>query len=954
MVGEILVDGARRRGGAHRRIGEYGRHIGRVGALAIALGVGGALFGGLGTAHGAPDTTQTSSNAPSSATETGGAADEATDQATDEGVQSAASADSGEQGAPAWDSPSASRPHGTTESDQGSTIEAEVDISDDDAAAEASSTPEFAPEQSAEQSADQSPEQSAEQSADQSPGQSADQSPEQSPEQPTEALSASVTPGTSDSGGAAEAVAPIPADPAAVVTESRSDTDARSITSSTGLRVDDTIGSPDVSDIEETTHTPVDDVGVGVAADDDWVQLSPPTTTGQRTGAAAIPAEVAPGSVPVIKRVLAGVLGLFGWEVPVGEAPLNPFAPDFYNQLMFAAWQRIRYLLGDAADTAMPTPKPADPVSGYALSAAPALEASPSIESATYTLTTIDFDNGLVSGELDIDPASVARYEISGGLKGTVLLTDNAFEYRPTAQAQEAASAPGAGYEVQYDNFDVLAIGTNGTATKVHVDVPVLGQPPPDQQPTEPTPPQNESPPPADPTPPEDESPSNQPSNDIVYKLDMLDFAPFLEDEGDVFGSTLDAETIQQRLDLVAAYTNGIRTFSAYNSKDLVRLADEMGMTVYAGAWIDAGNDALVGADGRTQAEVEVDELIDLANKGYVDVAIVGSETIYHGQMSEDRVVELMDRFRTGSTNPDVQVVTALKAETLLNTIPGREGQVDPQKLINAGDFVYYNTYPFWSGVSIDNALNRLTWEHQQIVDIAGGKEVQISETGWPSHTDPANPNGAAVGTPENAQRYFDEVTDWARNNGVFLSWFGSFDLPSRAQLEGPSLAGAYWGIWDHTGELKTAYETVFTDAATPPQNPPPPPAPAPAPVPVPVPEDPSPAPQDPAPSPIGSATYTLTTIDFDNGLVSGELDIDPATVARYEISGGLKGTVLLTDNAFEYRPTAQAQEAASAPGAGYEVQYDNFDVLAIGTNGTATKVHVDVPVLGQPPFDVR
>nr|MCH9759162.1 hypothetical protein [Actinomycetes bacterium] len=123
---------------------------------------------------------------------------------------------------------------------------------------------------------------------------------------------------------------------------------------------------------------------------------------------------------------------------------------------------------------------------------------------------------------------------------------------------------------------------------------------------------------------------------------------------------------------------------------------------------------------------------------------------------------------------------------------------------------------------------------------------------------------------------------------------------------------------------------------------------------PAPPPTDPAPAPQDPVPSPIESATYTLTTIDFDNGLVSGELNIDPATVARYEISGGLKGTVLLTDNAFEYRPTAQAQEAASAPGAGYEVQYDNFDVLAIGTNGTATKVHVDVPVLGQPPFDVR
>ena len=698
-------------------------------------------------------------------------------------------------------------------------------------------------------------------------------------------------------------------------------------------------------------------------------------------GAAAAPADsaevpVVPGSVPVIKRVLAGVLGLFGVEVPSGEAPLNPFAPDFLTQLAFAAWQRVRFLLGDTATTTSPAIASTDPAVDSSPSATAALAVAAPGASASYTLTGIDFDSGLVSGVLDVDPVTVARYEISGGLKGTVTLVDNAFEYRPTAQAQEAASAPGAGYEALYDNFDVLAIGiggaatgsATGSATRVHVDVPVLGTPasappveptpPPTPPPVEPTPPPTSPPveptppptsPPVEPTPPPTDptSPPSDPSNSIVYKLDMLDFAPFLEGDGDVFGSTLDAETVQQRLDLVAPYTNGIRTFSAYNSKDLVRFAHQMGMTVYAGAWIDAGNDSLVGADGRTQAEVEVDELIDLANKGYVDVAIVGSETIYHGGMREVRVIELMERFRAGSTNSGVPVVTALKAETLLNTIPGREGNVDPEILIDAGDFVYYNTYPFWSGISIDNALDRLKWEHQQIVGLAGGKAVQISETGWPSFTDPDNPNGAAIGSPENAQRYFGEVTTWAADNGVFLSWFGSFDLPSRSQSEGPSLSGAYWGIWDHTGDLKAAYEAVFTDSAPPPVDPSPPPS-----------DPPSP---DPTPPPSASATYTLTSIDFDSGLVSGVLDVDPVTVARYEISGGLKGTVTLIDNAFEYRPTAQAQEAASAPDAGYEALYDNFDVLAIGIVGAATgsitKIHVDVVVLGtptpsQPPSD--
>ncbi|MCH9736923.1 MAG: hypothetical protein K0U78_20615, partial [Actinomycetia bacterium] len=107
------------------------------------------------------------------------------------------------------------------------------------------------------------------------------------------------------------------------------------------------------------------------------------------------------------------------------------------------------------------------------------------------------------------------------------------------------------------------------------------------------------------------------------------------------------------------------------------------------------------------------------------------------------------------------------------------------------------------------------------------------------------------------------------------------------------------------------------------------------------------PPPPEPTPPPSASASYTLSSIDFDNGLISGLLDVDPASVARYEVNGGLRGTVTFNDNAFEYRPTAHAQEAAAAPGAGYEELYDSFDVLAIGIGGAATKIHVDVPVLG-------
>ena len=136
-------------------------------------------------------------------------------------------------------------------------------------------------------------------------------------------------------------------------------------------------------------------------------------------------------------------------------------------------------MLGDTATTTSPTLASTDPALDSSPSTTAALAVAAPSTSASYTLTGIDFHSGLVSGVLDVDPVAVASYEISGGLKGTVTLIDNAFEYRPTAQAQEAASAPEAGYEALYDNFGVLAIGigcaATGSVTKIHVDVAALG-----------------------------------------------------------------------------------------------------------------------------------------------------------------------------------------------------------------------------------------------------------------------------------------------------------------------------------------------------------------------------------------------------------------------------------------------------------------------------------------------
>jgi GPH family glycoside/pentoside/hexuronide:cation symporter len=54
---------------------------------------------------------------------------------------------------------------------------------------------------------------------------------------------------------------------------------------------------------------------------------------------------------------------------------------------------------------------------------------------------------------------------------------------------------------------------------------------------------------------------------------------------------------------------------------------------------------------------------------------------------------------------------------------------------------------------------------------------------------------GAAVPSPDNAMKYFVDVQQWGRREGVKLFYFSSFDEPWKLQQEGE--VGTQWGLWD-------------------------------------------------------------------------------------------------------------------------------------------------------------
>jgi len=108
------------------------------------------------------------------------------------------------------------------------------------------------------------------------------------------------------------------------------------------------------------------------------------------------------------------------------------------------------------------------------------------------------------------------------------------------------------------------------------------------------------------------------------------------------------------------------------------------------------------------------------------------------------------------------------------------------------------NCYPFWEGTSIDLATASLRSMHHLIRSKANGKEVIISETGWPD-------DGQVVENAQpselNAMKYFINTNKWTKEQNIPLIYFSSFDESWKVHHEGD--VGESWGIWDKDNILK-------------------------------------------------------------------------------------------------------------------------------------------------------
>jgi len=259
-------------------------------------------------------------------------------------------------------------------------------------------------------------------------------------------------------------------------------------------------------------------------------------------------------------------------------------------------------------------------------------------------------------------------------------------------------------------------------------------------------------------------------------KVHGICFSPYVEGQGP--GTQLEAAQIRERLAFIQPYTKWIRSFSCSEGNELIpAIAKENGLQTMVGVWLD---------DNREQNEIELANAIELAQAGNVDILAVGNEVLLRGDLTEDELIDYINRAKQAVPAIDVGYVDAYF-----------EFEVHP-RVTAACDVILANCYPFWEGCPADHALLYMKEMYRRAQHAANGKKVIISETGWPNI---GTPTDGAVPSLKNAIKYFVDTFQWADQEGIEVFYFSSFDETWKVDAEGD--VGAYWGLWDKDGQPK-------------------------------------------------------------------------------------------------------------------------------------------------------
>jgi exo-beta-1,3-glucanase (GH17 family) len=252
-----------------------------------------------------------------------------------------------------------------------------------------------------------------------------------------------------------------------------------------------------------------------------------------------------------------------------------------------------------------------------------------------------------------------------------------------------------------------------------------------------------------------------------------------LYEDGQKPGDIISEAQVRRRMEILKPHTQWVRSFSCTEGNEWIpKVAKEMGLKTLVGAWL--GDDAEVN-------EREIEGLIQLAKDGYVDIAAVGNEVMYRKDLTEDELIAFMKH-----------VKAEIPASIPMGYVDAYYEFSHRPRITELCDVILANCYPFWEGCPFEYSLDYMKQMYYQARAAGNGKEVIITETGWPSQGE--NTKGS-IPSEKSARDYFINTQLWSANDNIPVFYFSSFDESWKVGAEGA--VGAYWGIWDKNEKLK-------------------------------------------------------------------------------------------------------------------------------------------------------
>jgi exo-beta-1,3-glucanase (GH17 family) len=182
----------------------------------------------------------------------------------------------------------------------------------------------------------------------------------------------------------------------------------------------------------------------------------------------------------------------------------------------------------------------------------------------------------------------------------------------------------------------------------------------------------------------------------------------------------------------------------------------------------------LVGAwigDDKINNQVEIDNIISIAKKGYGDMIAIGNEVLLREDLEVEELIDYIQQVKQAVPNIPVGYVDAYYM------------YVNYPKIVDACDVISVNCYPFWEHCPLDISVEFMKKMYELAVKHSKGKQVIISETGWATKSNHAQTK-ANIANEEN-QKIFNSVIDkWTEKNQITCFFFEAFDEPWKGSTE--------------------------------------------------------------------------------------------------------------------------------------------------------------------------